>query len=107
MIAAHATNPTHDDALARAAVAQVQARTGGQPFGWRGDGWREYRPVLTQACRRVVRDGRLGRPPRKVPDEWARTQRIKRCEPRGRLLSFEVKATIGTPIVPPGTTRVV
>jgi hypothetical protein len=106
MIVAHASSPTHDDALASAAVAQVQARTGGRPFGWCGDGWREYRPVLTRAYRRVVRDGRLGRPPKRVPDDLALTQRIKHCDSHGRLLGFEVKATLGTPIVPPGTTRV-
>jgi hypothetical protein len=106
MIVAHATSHTHDDALASAAVTQVRARTGGRPFGWCGDGWREYRPVLTRAYRRVVRDGRLGRPPKRVPDDLALTQRIKHCDSHGRLLGFEVKATLGTPIVPPGTTRV-
>jgi hypothetical protein len=53
-----------------------------------------------------VRDGRPGRPPRRVPDDLALTQRIKHRDPHGRLLSIEVKATIGTLVEPPGTTRV-
>jgi hypothetical protein len=106
MLVAHATGHEHDDALAAAAVAQAQARTGGRPFAWCGDGWREYRPVLTTAYRQVVRDGRMGRPPKRVPADLALTQRIKHCDPHGRLLSIEVKATIGTLVEPPGTTRV-
>jgi hypothetical protein len=106
MIVAHAVGREHNDALASAAVARAQARTGGRPFAWCGDGWREYRPVLTRAYRRVVRDGRPGRPPRRVPDDLALTQRIKHCDPHGRLLSIEVKATIGTLVEPPGTVRV-
>ncbi len=106
MIVAHASGHEHNDALASAAVAQARARTGGRPFAWCGDGWREYRPVLTRAYRRVVRDGRPGRPPRRVPDDLALTQRIKHCDPHGRLLSVEVKATIGTLVEPPGTVRV-
>lgn len=106
MIVAHATSHEHNDALANTAVTQAQARTGGRPFAWCGDGWQAYRPVLTKAYRRVVRDGRLGRPPTRVPDDLALTQRIKHCDPHGRLLSIEVKATIGTLVEPPGTTRV-
>ena len=106
MIVASASSHEHNDALATAAVAQAQARTGGRPFAWWGDGWREYRPVLTRADRRVVRDGRPGRPPRRVPDDLALTQRITHCDPHGRLRSIEVKATIGTLVEPPGTTRV-
>jgi hypothetical protein len=106
MIVAHATSHEHNDALATAAVAQAQARTGGRAFAWCGDGWREYRPVLTRAYRQVVRDGRPGRPPRRVPDDLALTQRIKHREPHGRLLSIEVKATLGAPVEPPGTVRV-
>jgi hypothetical protein len=48
----------------------------------------------------------MGRPPWRVPDDLALTQRIKHCDPHGRLLGFEIKATLGAPIVPPGTTRV-
>jgi hypothetical protein len=48
----------------------------------------------------------MGRPRQRVPDELVLTQRIKHCDPHGRLLSIEVKATIGAPVVPPGTTRV-
>ena len=106
MIVAHASGHEHNDALASAAVAQARARTGGRPFAWCGEGWREYRPVPTRAYRRVVRDGRPGRPPRRVPDDLALTQRIKHCDPHGRLLSIEVKATIGTLVAPPGTVRV-
>jgi hypothetical protein len=106
MIVAHASSHDHNDALASAAIAQARARTGGRPFAWCGDGWREYRPALTKAYRRLVRTGGPGRPARRVPDTLALTQRIKHCDPHGRLLSIEVKATIGAPVVPPGTVRV-
>jgi hypothetical protein len=106
MVVAHASSHDHDDSLATAAVAQAKARTGGRAFAWCGDGWREYRPVLTRAYRRVVRDGRRGRPPKRVPGDLALTQRIKHTDPHGRLLAIEVKATIGAPVVPPGTVRV-
>jgi hypothetical protein len=106
MIVAHATARQHDEALAAAAVAQTQERTGGRPFAWVADGWREYRQVLTKAYRRVVRTGKPGHPPRRVPDELALTQRIKHCDPHGRLRSIEIKATIGKPVSQPHTVRV-
>jgi hypothetical protein len=71
-----------------------------------GDDWRDYGLVLTRAYQQVVRDGRTGRPPKRVPAGLALTQRIKHADPHGRLLSIEVKATIGAPVVPPGTTRI-
>jgi len=106
MVVAHAGSHDHDKSLTSAAVAQAQARTGGRPFAWCGDGWRDYGPVLTRAYRRTVREGRIGRPRKQVPDDLALTQRIKHCDPKGRLLSIEIKATIGTLVTPPGTTRV-
>jgi hypothetical protein len=106
MIVAHASSRWHDEALAAAAVAQAKARTGGRPFAWCGDGWREYRPVLTKAYRRLVRTGQPGRPARRVPDGLALTQRIKHCDPHGRLLSIETKATIGALVPQPHTVRV-
>jgi hypothetical protein len=106
MVVAHARSHDHDRALTSAAVAQAKARTGGRPFAWCGDGWRDYGPVLTQAYRQVVRDGRMGRPPKRVPADLALTQRIKHADPHGRLLSIETTATIGTLVTPPGTTRV-
>ena len=106
MIVAHASSRRHDEALAAAAVARAEARTGGRPFAWCADGWRGYRPVLTRAYRRVVRDGRPGRPPRRVPDDLALTQRIKHRDPHGRRLSIETKGTIGAPVPQPHTVRV-
>jgi hypothetical protein len=106
MIVAHARGHDHDQALTSAAVAQAKARTGGRPFAWCGDGWRDYGLVLTRAYRQVVRDGRMGRPPKRVPADLALTQRIKHTDPHGRLLSIETKATIGTLVTPPDTTRV-
>ena len=41
-----------------------------------------------------------------MPDDLAPTQRIKHRDPHGRLLSIEVKATIGAPVLSPGTVRV-
>ncbi len=106
MVVARASSREHTRALTAAAVAQAKARTGGRPFSWCGDGWRDYGLVLTQAYRQAVRDGRLGRPPKRVPADLALTQRIKHTDPHGRLLSIETKATIGTLVTPPGTTRV-
>jgi hypothetical protein len=106
MVVAHASSHDHDKRLTSAAVAQAQARTGGRPFAWCGDGWRDYGLVLTEAYRRTVREGRVGRPRKRVPDELALTQRIKHTDSRGRLLSIETKATIGALVTPPGTTRV-
>ena len=54
----------------------------------------------------MVRDGRTGRPPKRVPADLALTQRIKHTDRHGHLLSIETRATIGTPVTPPGTTRV-
>ena len=106
MVVAHASGHDHDKSLTSAAVAQAQARTGGRPFAWCGDGWRDYGLVLTKAYRRTVREGRMGRPRKRVPDDLALTQRIKHTDSRGRLLSIETKATIGALVTPPGTTRV-
>ena len=106
MIVAHASARRHDEALADAAVARAKARTGGRPFAWCGDGRREYRPVLTKAYRRLVRTGKPGRPARRVPDALALTQRIEHCDPHGRPLSIETKATIGAPVPQPHTVRV-
>jgi hypothetical protein len=106
MVVAHAGGRDHDKSLTSAAVAQAQARTGGRAFAWCGDGWRDYGLVLTRAYRRTVREGRMGRPRKRVPDELALTQRIKHTDSRGRLLSIETKATIGALVTPPGTTKV-
>jgi hypothetical protein len=106
MVVAHASGHDHDKTLTSAAVTQAKARTGGRPFAWCGDGWRDYGLVLTRAYRQEVRDGRRGRPPKRVPAGLALTQRIKHTDPHGRLLSIETKATLGTLITPPDTTRV-
>jgi hypothetical protein len=41
-----------------------------------------------------------------VPAALALPQRITPCDPRGRRLAIESKATLGAPGVPPGTVRV-
>jgi hypothetical protein len=106
MVVARASSHDHNRALTTAAMALAKARTGGRPFAWCGDGWRDYGPVLVQLYRQVVRDGRMGRPPKRVPADLALTQRIKHADAHGRLLSIEIKATIGELVTPPGTTRV-
>jgi hypothetical protein len=106
MVVAHASSHDHNTALLTAAITQAKARTGGRPFAWCADGWRDYGLILTRAYRQAVRDGRLGRPPLRVPAGLALTQRIKHADPHGRLLSIEVKATIGARVTPPGTTKV-
>ena len=87
------------------AVAQARARTGGRPFAWCGHGWRDYGLVLTTGVS-AGGTGRADGPPAEAAAGLALTQRIKHADPHGRLLSIEVKATIGTRVTPPGTTRI-
>lgn len=85
-----------DQALVEEAVAKVHERSGGQPVAWCSDGWGAYRDAIRRAYRYPLRTGRVGRPPLVVPEGLSLSQTIKHRDKRGRLLSVERVATIGT-----------
>jgi IS1 family transposase len=94
-IVAHASG-RRTEALAAEAIQKAHARSRGQPVGWCSDGWRAYPKAITKAYREPVRTGRRGRPPLVVPEGVSLTQTIKHRDEHGRLLSVEIRATIGT-----------
>lgn len=93
-IVAHASG-RRDEALASEAIAKVHARSEGRPVEWCSDGWRAYPEAIRRAYRQPVRTGRRGRPPLVVPEGVSLTQTIKHRDEHGRLLSVEIRATIG------------
>ena len=93
-VVAHASG-RRTEALAAEAIRKAHARSRGQPVGWCSDGWRAYPEAITQAYREPVRTGRRGRPPLVVPEGVSLTQTIKHRDEHGRLLSVEIRATIG------------
>ena len=99
-VAALAVGPRVGE-LAERAIAAVQARTGGRPLAWCGDGWQPYAAIIRRLYRRPVRTGKRGRPPLRVPAGVRLTQAIKRRGPRGRLRAVEVRAAIGRPLAQP------
>ena len=64
-------------------------------MSWCSDGWRAYPKAIRRAYRQAVRTGRRGRPPLVVPEGVSLTQTIKHRDEHGRLLSVEIRATIG------------
>jgi IS1 family transposase len=93
-VVAHASG-RREEALAAEAIRKAHARSRGQPVGWCSDGWRAYPKAIRQAYRQPVRTGRRGRPPLRVPAGVSLTQTIKHRDERGRLLSVEIRATVG------------
>lgn len=85
-----------DEALVAEAITKAHARSRGQPVSWCSDGWRAYPKAIRRAYRQPVRTGRRGRPPLVVPEGVSLTQTIKHRDEHGRLLSVEIRATIGT-----------
>jgi IS1 family transposase len=61
---------------------------------WCSDGWRAYPKAITRSYRRVVRTGRRGRPPLRVPEGLSLRQTIKHRDEHGRLLSVETRTAI-------------
>ncbi len=94
-VVAHASGRRREETLASEAIRKAHARSQGQPVPWCGDGWRAYPKAITHAYRRAVRTGRRGRPPLRVPEGLSLTQTIKHRDERGRLLSVEIRASIG------------
>ncbi len=64
-------------------------------MSWCSDGWRAYPEAIRRAYRRPLKTGRRGRPPLVVPEGVSLTQTIKHRDEHGRLLSVEIRATIG------------
>ncbi len=93
-VVAHASG-RREEALAAEAIRKAHARSRGQPVGWCSDGWRAHPKAIRQAYRQPVRTGRRGRPPLRVPEGVSLTQTIKHRDERGRLLSVEIRATVG------------
>jgi IS1 family transposase len=100
-VVAHASG-RREEALATEAIRKTHARSRGRPVGWCSDGWRAYPRAIRRAYRRpVMRTGRRGRPPLRVPEGLSLTQTIKHRDKRGRLLGVEVRATIGAAVERP------
>jgi IS1 family transposase len=93
-VVAHASG-RRDEALVTEAITKAHARWRGQPVSWCSDGWQAYPKALRRAYRQPVRTGRRGRPPLVVPEGVSLTQTIKHRDEHGRLLSVEIRATIG------------
>ena len=93
-IAACATGRIGDDLVERAVTLTV-TRTQGRSLLWCSDGWRGYAAILRRAYRQPVRSGKSGHPPLIVPPEVRLTQTIKHRDEHGKLLSVEIRATLG------------
>ncbi len=94
-IVAHASGRRREETLASEAIRKAHARSQGQPVPWCSDGWRAYPKAITHAYRRPVRTGQRGRPPLRLPEGLSLTQTIKHRDEHGRLLSVEIRTTIG------------
>jgi hypothetical protein len=94
-IVAHASGRRREETLASEAIRKAHARSQSQPVPWCSDGWRAYPRAITHAYRRPVRTGQRGRPPLRLPEGLSLTQTIKHRDEHGRLLSVEIRATIG------------
>ena len=93
-VVAHASG-RRQEALAAEAITKAHARSRGQPVSWCSDGWGAYPKAIRRAYRRPVKTGRRGRPPLVVPEGVSLTQTIKHRDEHGRLLSVEIRPTIG------------
>lgn len=89
------------------AVSTVVRRTHHRPLSWFSDGWRPYQSILQHAYRQAQpRQGRRGRCKLVVPETVSLTQTIKHHDEHGRLLSVEIRATMGKSLFPAGTVHV-
>src|SRR5207302_10004037 len=100
-----ATGPLSEDLIEQAVTTTLQ-RTQQRPFSWFSDGWHGYGSILERAYRKPVRTGKRGRPRLVVPQTLTLTQTVKHRDERGRLLSVEIRATLGATMKPAGTVHV-
>jgi hypothetical protein len=70
------------------------------------DGWHGYGRILQRAYRKPVYTGKRGRPRLVTPSALSLTQTVKHRNERGRLLSVEIRATLGATIKSAGTVHV-
>jgi hypothetical protein len=102
-LVACATGPLCEDLITRAVMTTVQ-RTHQRPLCWYSDGWKNYPSILQRAYRQPQpRQGKRGRCKLVVPDTISLTQTIKHHDEHGRLLSVEIRATMGKSLFPAGT----
>ena len=104
-IAACATGRIGDDLVERAVTLTV-SRTHGRPLTWCSDGWRGYATILRRAYRQPVRSGQRGRPALLVPADVRLTQTIKHRDEHGKLLSIEIRTTLGEVVPAPSTVHI-
>ncbi len=100
-----ATGPLSEELIEQAVTTTLQ-RTQQRPLGWFSDGWHGYGSILERAYRQPMRTGKRGRPRLVVPQTLSLTQTVKHRDERGRLLSVEVRATLGAQMKPAGTVHV-
>jgi hypothetical protein len=104
-VIACATGLVSEDLIERAVTTSVE-RTHQRPLAWLSDGWQSYRNILVRADRQRVVTGKRGRPAFVVPETVSLTQTVKHRDERGRLLSVEIRATLGVSRSPAGTVHV-
>src|SRR6266702_409425 len=104
-VVACATGPLSEELIEQAVTTTLQ-RTRASPLCWFSDGWHGYGSILERAYRQPVRTGKRGRPRLVVPQTLSLTQTIKHRDERGRLLSVEIRATLGAKMKPAGTVHV-
>ena len=104
-VVASATGPLSEDLIEQAVATTVQ-RTHQRELHWFSDGWHGYGSILERAYRQRVVTGKRGRPRLVVPETLTLTQTVKHRDEHGRLLSVEIRATLGVGIKPAGTVHV-
>ena len=100
-----ATGPLSEELIEQAVTTTLQ-RTQQRPLCWWSSGWHGYGSILERAYRQPMRTGKRGRPRLVVPQTLSLTQTVKHRDERGRLLSVEVRATLGAKMQPAGTVHV-
>ena len=100
-----ATGPLSETLIEQAITTTVR-RTQQRPLCWFSDGWHGYGSILQRAYRKPVDTGKRGRPHLVTPSALSLTQTVKHRDERGRLLSVEIRATLGATMKPAGTVHV-
>ena len=104
-VVANATGPLSEDLIEQAVATTVQ-RTHQRELHWFSDGWHGYGSILERAYRQRRLTGKRGRPRLAVPETLTLTQTVKHRDEHGRLLSVEIRATLGVGMKPAGTVHV-
>ena len=95
-----------EDLIAQAVKTTAQ-RTHHRPLSWYSDGWQGYADILTHTYRQPQpRHGRRGRRKLVVPEMISLMQSVKHRDEHGRLLSVEIRMTMGASAGPAGTVHV-